>query len=193
MKTLDATIPTRIVVSICVASVIFFAIGCEQVLDQIKRDLSGDTDVPSPDDKVPAPDSISKDEVVPSDDIQTGTVVITDTDGNWGNDEYTLNNVTITGDTLKLNVSYTGGCKTHQFTLVTSGSFLESSPVQLVISIAHNANDDPCEAYPTEDYHFDLNPIKTLYQEAYQQESGTIILLLEDAPPNTQLVYQFTM
>ena len=193
MKTLDATIPTRIVVSICVASVIFFAIGCEQVLDQIKRDLSGDTDVPSPDDKVPAPDSISKDEVVPSDDIQTGTVVITDADGNWGNDEYALNNVTITGDTLRLNVSYAGGCKTHQFTLVTSGAFLELTPVQLVISIDHNANGDPCQAYPTEDYHFDLNPIKTLYQEAYQQESGTIILLLEDAPPNTQLVYQFTM
>lgn len=129
----------------------------------------------------------------PIDNIQTGTVVITDADGNWGNDEYALNNVTITGDTLRLNVSYAGGCKTHQFTLVTSGSFLESSPVQLVISIAHNANDDPCEAYPTEDYHFDLNPIKTLYQEAYQQESGTIILLLEDAAPNTQLVYHFAM
>ena len=50
--------------SIFVISVIFFAIGCDQVLDQIKRDLSGDTDVPSPDDKVPAPDSISKDDVV---------------------------------------------------------------------------------------------------------------------------------
>lgn len=191
MKTLDVTMLTRIVVSICIGSVILFAIGCEQVLDQIKRDVSDDTDVPIPDGEVP--DSISKDDVVPSDDINTGAVVITDADENWGNDEYALNDVTITGDTLKLNVSYSGGCRTHEFTLVTSGSFLESSPVQLVISIAHNANDDPCEAYPTEDYHFDLSPIKTLYQEAYQQESGTIVLLLEDAPPNTQLVYQFAM
>ena len=184
MKSLEVTMLTRFAVSICIASVILFAIGCEHVLDQIKRDVSDDTDVPI---------SISKDDVVPSDDINTGAVVITDADENWGNDEYALNDAAITGDTLKLNVSYSGGCRTHVFTLVTSGSFLESSPVQLVISIAHNANDDPCEAYPTEDYHFDLSPIKILYQEAYQQESGTIVLLLEDAAPNAKLVYQFTM
>lgn len=191
MKTREVTMLTRIAVSICIASVTLFAIGCEQMLDQIERDVSGDTDVPIPDGKVP--DSISKDDVVPSDNINTGAVVITDADENWGNDEYALNDAAITGDTLKLNVSYSGGCRAHEFTLVTSGSFLESSPVQLVISIAHNANDDPCEAYPIEDYHFDLNPIRTRYQEAYQQQSGTIILLLENAPPNTQLVYQFAM
>ena len=75
---------------------------------------------------------------------------------------------------------------------MTSGVFLESSPVQLAISVAHNANNDPCEAFPTEVYHFDLTGIKSLYQEAYQQDAGSIILLLENAP-NGQLVYQFAM
>ena len=64
--------------------------------------------------------------------------------------------------------------------------------MQLPIFVAHNANGDTCEAYPTEDYHFDLTPIKTMYQEAYQQEAGTIILRLKDTQ-NVELIYEFTM
>ena len=124
--------------------------------------------------------------------MYTGSVVITDSHGNWGTDDYVLRYVAITDDTLRLTVSYAGGCEPHEFTLVTSGTFLESSPVRLAISVAHNANDDLCEAYPTEVYHFELAAIKALYQEVYQQDAGTIILLLENAP-NGQLVYQFAV
>ena len=124
--------------------------------------------------------------------IQTGTVVIADAADQWGVDEYVLNTAVITGDRLELSLSYSGGCAAHQFTLVCSSSFKESDPVQLGVSLAHNANNDPCEAFPTETYHFDLTPIKTRYQTAYQQESGIIILLLKDAP-NGQLVYEFGM
>ena len=91
-----------------------------------------------------------------------------------------------------INVSYSGGCEKHEMTLVASESFLESFPVQLPVSLAHNANGDACEAWLTEDYNFDLTPIKTMYQDAYRQEAGTIILRLKDAP-NTDLVYEFTM
>ncbi len=162
------------------AGAILFAAGCEEVENQLKQNLADDTDV-----------SISDDVVVP-DQVNTGTVVISDADGDWGTDDYVLNSASITGDTLRLNVSYGGGCETHQFTLVTSGVFMESFPVQLAVSIAHNAKGDPCEAFLTEDYDFDLTAIKTLYQDAYKQEAGSIILQLEDAP-NGQLVYQFAM
>ena len=111
--------------------------------------------------------------------------------GIGGTDDYVLRDTAITDDTLRLTVSYSGGCEPHEFTLVTSGTFLESSPVRLPISVAHNANDDSCEAFPTEVYHFDLTDIKALYQEAYQQAAGTIILLLENAP-NGQIGYQFS-
>ena len=120
--------------------------------------------------------------------IHTGAVVIADAADTWGVDEYVLNTAAITGDTLELSISYSGGCKNHEFTLVCSRGFKESDPVQLGVSLAHNANNDPCEAFPTETYHFDLTPIKTVYQTAYQQESGAIILLLKDAP---NLVYEF--
>ena len=121
-----------------------------------------------------------------------GTVVIADKADNWGTDDYALNAATITGDTLTLNVSYSGGCERHDFTLVAAQEFMESDPVQLRVTLAHDANNDACEAYPTEDYHFDLGAIKTLYQEAYRQKAGTIVLRLVGAPDG-QIVYEWTM
>ena len=156
---------------------VFFlsTIGCQQT----KIDPNGLT-------------SVSTDDVIPDETPYLGTVVIGVADKKFGTDDYTLNNATIDEDTLQINVSYGGGCEKHEMTLVASESFLESFPVQLPVSLAHNANGDNCEAWLTEDFNFDLTPIKTMYQEAYQQEAGTIILRLKDAP-NTNLIYEFTM
>jgi hypothetical protein len=84
----------------------------------------------------------------------------------------------IENDTLTLTISYSGGCEMHDFTFVTDGSFMESDPVQLVVALTHNDNDDTCEAYPTDRYVFDLTPIKTRYQEAYGTDEGSITLHL---------------
>ncbi len=160
-------------------SLSIFIIGCQQLDDQIKT---------GPDDVI----SISVDDVNPDEIFYTGAVFIGDARDKFGTDAYTLNSATITDDTLNISVSYGGGCEAHQLTLIVSDTFLESFPVQLHVSLAHNANGDACEAWLTDDYHFDLTPIKTLYQNAYRQETGTIILRLKDAP-NEDLVYEFTM
>ena len=160
-------------------SVLVFTIGCQQLDDQMKT---------GPDDTV----SISVDDVNPEEIFYTGAVFIGDAGDRFGTDKYALNSATITDDLLNISVSYSGGCEDHEFTLLASEAFLESFPVQLPVSIAHDANNDPCEAYPTENYRFDLTAIKTMYQEAYRQESGTIILRLKDAPDG-ELVYEFTM
>lgn len=160
-------------------SVFIFAIGCQQLDDQMKTGLDDTT-------------SVSVDDVNPDEIFYTGTVFVGDAGDRFGTDAYALNSATITDDTLNISVSYSGGCEEHEFTLVASDTFLESFPVQLPVSIAHNANGDTCEAYPTENYRFDLTPIKTMYQEAYRQEAGTIILRLKDAPDG-ELVYEFTM
>lgn len=76
----------------------------------------------------------------------------------------------IENDTLTLTVSYSGGCKIHDFTLVTDGSFMGSDPVRLVVALTHDDNDDACEAYPTGHYVFDLTSIKTLYQQDYETD-----------------------
>ena len=160
-------------------SIFIFLMGCQQVDDQIKV---------GPDDT----SFVSVDGVHPDEIVYIGNVFIGDAGNRFGTDEYALNSATITDDTLDVSVSYSGGCKEHQFTLVVSDTFLESFPVQLHVSIAHNANGDTCEAYPTNNYRFDLTPIKKMYQTAYRQEAGTIVLRLKDAPDG-ELVYEFTM
>ena len=157
-----------------IISVFIFSMGCQQVDDQVKV----------------GPDSING--VNPDEIFYTGVVFIGNIGDRFGTDKYVLNSATITDDTLDISVSYSGGCKDHQFTLVVSDTFLESFPVQLPVSIVHNANGDTCEAYPTDNYRFDLTPIKNMYRIAYRQEAGTIILRLKNAP-GRELVYEFDM
>ena len=145
-----------------------FAIGCDRMDDQ------------SIDKTVEAGDDIGN----------IGNTVIAATSEASGTDAYVINTATIEGDTLQINVSYTGGCETHEFTLVAEERFLESFPVQLRVSLAHNANLDTCEDSITEAHQFDLTPIKTAYQKGYRTETGTIVLRLRDAPPS-DLTYEF--
>ena len=134
---------------------------------------------------------IEKGDDAAADDVgNIGTVVFGFTATEWGTDEYVINAATLQGDTLSINVSYTGGCETHAFTLVAEEQFLESFPVQLRVSLAHNANGDTCQDLITEDHIFDLTPIKEVYQKGYQTEQGTIVLRLKDAPPSN-LAYDF--
>ena len=120
-----------------------------------------------------------------------GTVVFSATPGSteeWGTDDFDLDDAVVSGDTLSVTVSYGGGCEDHVFTLVASEAFQESDPVQLAVTLAHEANDDACERWVTQGYSFDLLPIKERFQNQYQ-DSGTIVLQLEDAPG--ELLYEF--
>ena len=164
-------------IALCFASLFLLTVGCEHVQNSMKADPN-DTTV-----------SISADDVDPVDIPLTGTVVIGEADDSFGNDDFALNSAMIDGDTLEISVSYSGGCEAHKFTLIVSDQFLESFPVQLNVSLAHNAMGDTCEAYPTENYNFDLTPIKTMYQNAYRQDTGTIVLNLKDSPQ--ELRYTF--
>ena len=125
---------------------------------------------------------------VSGDDINN-TVIAASSEAS-GTDEYVINAATVEDDTLRVNVSYSGGCETHAFTLVAEPIFLESFPVQLRVSLAHNANGDTCEALITEDHVFDLTPIKTMYQKGYRTDTGTIVLRLKEGPPGG-LFYEF--
>lgn len=166
-----------------------FAIGCDEVPDEVLDGTNPDVDL---DDSV----SISPGDI-PADDTKLfGTVIIVDPGVNEPdkrvNDAYQLDDATIAGDTLTISVAYGGGCKDHQFTLIASDAFMESDPVQLGVSIVHNANLDFCQRWVEEVYHFDLTRIKTMYQEAYQQKMGTVVLNLEGAPEGADaLIYKF--
>lgn len=125
---------------------------------------------------------------------RTGNVVFSpggaDFTAPWGMDDYALEAAAVAGDTLAVTLSYSGGCRTHRFTLVAAEAFMESDPVQLEVAIAHDADGDPCEAYPTEEIHFILDPIKARYKASYGTGQGTIVLRLARAPDGP-LVYRF--
>ena len=108
----------------------------------------------------------------------------------FGADPYQMNSAAIEGDTLLANVSYAGGCADHVFTLVVADRFMESDPVRLTADIAHDGHGDLCEAWLTEDLRFDLTPIKSMYERAYRQKHGTVVLLLDGAPSG-ELIYEF--
>ena len=108
-----------------------------------------------------------------------------------GDDDYVLNSATMTGDTLTISVSYSGGCKAHLFTLVIAASFVESSPVRLPAVLRHEANGDTCEAWPTESYAFDLALVRARYREVYGPGAGRVALQLDGVPVDG-LIYEFT-
>ena len=62
---------------------------------------------------------VSSADVLPDDTQLWGEVTFADPTRNaWGTDDYVVNNPpAITGDVLTLNVSYSGGCEAHEFTL----------------------------------------------------------------------------
>ncbi len=103
-------------------------------------------------------------------------------------DPFTINKATLKGDLLKIKVSYSGGCKEHDFVLISSG-FMESYPVQVNLILSHNANNDSCEAWLTEELSFDLSPLKQAYQQGYLEDSATIIMHLEGT--EDAINYQF--
>ncbi|MDE0206921.1 MAG: hypothetical protein OXP66_12960 [Candidatus Tectomicrobia bacterium] len=108
----------------------------------------------------------------------------------WGDDLYELGTgsdaPSLEGDVLTLVLSYSGGCARHDFTLVADSRFQEADPVWLNVHLAHDAHGDPCEAYPTNRYEFDLMPVRMLYQDAYGKNEGVIILRLMGPAPSAR-------
>ena len=159
---------TNVFIASLTLCTLLFAIGCDRTDNQ----------------------AIDKIDQAADDKNKISNTVMAATPEAWGTDAYVINAATIEDDTLRINVSYTGGCETHEFTLVAEPRFLESFPVQLRVSLAHNANGDICEDSLTEDHTFDLTPIKTAYQKGYGTDQGTIVLGLSEAPPS-DLTYEF--
>lgn len=76
-------------------------------------------------------------------------------------DAITINAVKVVGDSLYVDVQYSGGCKTHEFKMITNGNFLKSLPPQLPLFLEHNANKDNCRALKMETLKYDLKPLRS--------------------------------
>jgi len=95
----------------------------------------------------------------------------------------------ISGDTLLVEVKYSGGCIEHDFTYCWDGAFLESDPVQVHTKISHDDKGDNCDALPERLLQFSLADMKASYQAAYQQQSGEITIHLDGWPSSLSYVF----
>jgi hypothetical protein len=107
-------------------------------------------------------------------------------------DSYTVNQAKFNADTLNINVSYSGGCKEHEFCLVAWNYFLESNPVQAYLVLSHNSNSDYCEAGVTSKLSIDMSPLKKEYITQYGNTNNSIIVkILIGADKRLILTYKF--
>ena len=164
-----------------------FPAACAMLLVLLTATGCGETRTPGK----PTPVSVGRPDGIAPAPSQAGRVVVAGAGAMLRNDDYVLNSATITGDTLTVSVSYSGGCRAHVFTLVIAASFVEASPVELPAVLRHNANGDRCEAFPTESYAFDLALVRTRYQAVLGPGAGSVALQL-DGIPEDALVYEFT-
>jgi hypothetical protein len=92
-------------------------------------------------------------------------------------------------DLLEMEVSFGGGCRTHEFALLVGRGFRESNPVQAEAALAHDAHGDACEALLRASLRADLTPLSEAWRAAYGRRSGAILLDLQGLA--TPIRYEF--
>ena len=119
--------------------------------------------------------------------MANGTVpVVVDLQGSLTNlprDGVSLGPVTISGDVLEAELSFGGGCASHEIDLVAFNGWLESFPIQVSLFFSHEDNDDPCDAFLTQMRTFDLRRLANEYNRTYSVAGPgltTLILRIED-------------
>lgn len=92
-------------------------------------------------------------------------------------------NASITGDHLRLEVEYSGGCEEHLFEIYWSGHVLEEDPVSVELVVVHDDRNDACEKAVSEAITIDLSQIKSacmnIYSEEIVQEIGITVTNLQ--------------
>lgn len=98
---------------------------------------------PSADDQAPDIPGITK--------VEPGTKI-----DDIKSDDFSMKQVSVEGDILKIEVSYAGGMKEHEFTLYWNGIVARSYPGKTTVVLKHNANGDNAEALITKTLQFKL-------------------------------------
>jgi hypothetical protein len=99
-------------------------------------------------------------------------------------DLFRMDTAFVDGDSLRLMVSYSGGCQVHEFSLwKLPAQSVENPPVELLL--AHNANGDMCEAWITRWLSFSLAPLRMV-------GILEVLFLLRGSPEMSAYYGQFT-
>jgi hypothetical protein len=86
---------------------------------------------------------------------------------------FTFKDVMINGDTLIVNVQYSGGCGDHKFEIKKNGFLMKSLPPKQPVQIIHLSTVDQCRSLINEDLKFDISSFRGT-------PHGTTVLLLKN-------------
>lgn len=97
-------------------------------------------------------------------------------------DRFILKSARQNGDILIFDVSYSGGCETHDFELITTGKYKSTYPPEIEIMLSHNNHNDGCRSVIDKKLYFNLIPL---------QYTGTNRVLLVVKNTNKTLEYNY--
>jgi len=86
-------------------------------------------------------------------------------------DPIQINSAVVSGNTLILNVTYSGGCEEHSFDMVGSQVVAKSLPPIRQIKLIHKKNGDNCRALITKTINIDIREMANI------QKNGSEIIL----------------
>jgi hypothetical protein len=94
-------------------------------------------------------------------------------------DMLNVNSISLNRDELKLNISYSGGCKEHAVELYALKEIQKSNPAQVTLLLSHNSNGDMCEAYITKTVPFDLNVLKSYLKSVHNINDKALLVIYD--------------
>ncbi len=86
-------------------------------------------------------------------------------------DPFTISAVSVQGNIMTLDVSYSGGCAEHVFQVIGSASIAKSMPAIRSVQLVHKSNGDACKKMIMQKIKVDIKAL------AYKQTSGSEIYL----------------
>jgi len=104
-------------------------------------------------------------------------------DINQTGDSIRILNASIDGNIVTFEVAYSGGCETHEFSLIGSPMIAKSLPPIRSVVLLHRANNDVCKKYVVENIKFDIRNF------AYTENEGEIFLSIKGL--ENRLLYKF--
>ncbi len=93
---------------------------------------------------------------------------------------YIIKSIQLFENEIQIKISYTGGCKTHDFQLVVNRNSISKLTKDINLNLSHNDNDDRCKRIVNEKLAFDLSP---LLQLIYPQDLKYDVKLFIDGRP----------
>ena len=75
---------------------------------------------------------------------------------------YIIKSIRLFENEIQIKISYTGGCKTHDFQLVVNRNSISKLTKDINLNLSHNDNDDRCKRIVSENLVFDLLPLLQL-------------------------------